>query len=323
MNPEPWRPAASHENLRHRAALLGDIRRYFAGRDVTEVETPLMVETGVSDPAIEQFSVMHGSSHQPVGWLRTSPEYAMKRLLASGFGDCYELGRVFRSDESGRLHSAEFTLLEWYRLGWSCHRLMDEVVDLLGTCSARFGRQWRPRKYAYRTLFMDIAGIDPITADTAQLAECAEAHGVVLSAAGTLDRDAWLDVLMTHVVQPGMDAESITLVHDYPASQAALARLKPGHPDLAERFEVFLGGTELANGYRELTDAADQRQRFDRERQRRLAAGQTDMAIDTRLLEALAAGLPECSGVALGVDRLLMVLLGSPHIQDVIAFPGP
>ncbi len=309
-------PTAASEALRARGRLLSLIRAFFAGREVLEVETPVLSGAGNSDPAIEQF---HTTDQR---WLRTSPEYPMKRLLASGSGDIYELGRVFRAGEAGAWHNPEFTLLEWYRVGWEYTALMDEVAELVAHCGAAFGRSWTVRRVIWRDWLGESAGIDALEAPVPAIRGALEEAGVGTGGLEGLDRDGWLDLLVSHVVQPAQDPGTMTLVHLYPASQAALARLHAPDPRVAERFEVFLGPTELANGYGELTDPAEQRDRFEAENVRRSATGGRPVPLDERLLAAMEQGLPACSGVALGVDRLLMTLLGARRIDEVIAFPA-
>ncbi|MEM1410943.1 MAG: EF-P lysine aminoacylase EpmA [Pseudomonadota bacterium] len=311
-----WQPTAQTGMLQARAALLAEIRRFFAVGKVLEVETPVRSRAGNSDPGIPQFQTKDGL------WLRTSAEYPMKRLLAAGVGDCYELGRVFRAGETGAWHNPEFTMLEWYRVGWRYDELMDEVVNLISACSMRHGKHWSVRRYHYQDWFHEQLDLDALTASDEDLRRAAGAHGIDLTGLEALDHDGLLDLLVSHVVQPALPADTLTLVDRYPASQAALARLCDDDPNVAERFEVFLGPVELANGYGELTDAAEQRRRFEQENAKRLSEGATAVPLDEALLAALDSGLPECSGVALGVDRLLMVLTGALRIEDVLAFPA-
>jgi len=316
MTTDAAAPTATAAALRDRARLLARLRAFFEDRGLLEVETPVLSAAGNSDPGLDPFRTADGL------WLRTSPEYPMKRLLAAGAGDCFELGRVFRAGESGPWHNPEFTLLEWYRVGWDYGALMTEVAELVAACGEVFGRRWRVRRMAWRDWVNESAGIDPLEADPEAIAGVLAAEGVDLRGLESLDRDAWLDLLITHRVQPAQDPDVLTLVSLYPASQAALARLHGPDPRLAERFEAFLGPVELANGYRELTDAQEQRVRFEAENRRRAAAGRPTAPLDERLLDALANGLPECAGVALGVDRLLMALTGRSHIGEVIPFPA-
>ncbi len=311
-----WRPGAGQDALAARARLLASIRTFFTERDVLEVETPVLSAAGNSDPGLAQFRTTDSR------WLRTSPEYPMKRLLAAGSGDIYELGRVFRAGEAGALHNPEFTLLEWYRVGWTYEQLMDEVAELIAHCGAAFGRRWAVRRCTYTDWVRQHAGIDARTASEADIHEALRRAGVATSGLSGLDRDGWLDLLVSSVVQPAMDPGTLTLVSLYPASQAALARLHGPDPRVAERFEAFLGPVELANGYQELTDAVEQRRRFEAEKARRAASGGGAVPLDEALLEALEAGLPECAGVALGVDRLLLALVDATRLDEVIAFAG-
>lgn len=312
-----WRPSASPAALRLRAALYATLRGFFAQRGVLEVETPMLSRAGNTDPNIRSFATRF-RGREP-RWLRTSPEFAMKRLLAAGIGDCYELGRVFRDGEAGRRHNPEFTMLEWYRVGWDHVRLMDEVADVVAAALSLAGRSVTVERMAYRDLYHARLGLDPFTADVDTLrAPLAEFS---IDPAG-LTRDDWLDLLMTHRLQPGFDAGRLLFVHDYPASQCALARVRgQGEDAVAERFEAYLGAQELANGYHELADAAEQRVRFERDVATRRARGDDVPAIDDALLAALAHGLPKCAGVALGVERLLMAVLPAADIADVLAFP--
>jgi lysyl-tRNA synthetase class 2 len=310
-----WRPSASAGALRHRAELLARVRAFFAERDVTEVQTPLLTASGVTDVHIESIE-----TGDPPGWLRTSPEYCHKRLLAAGFGDLYELGPVFRRGEAGRDHQPEFTLLEWYRLGWGWRKLADEVVELLRHCLADGKNDWPVRWLAWNEAFVEALGVDALSAATPELAALAN------DAPRGLDRDGLLDWLFATRIQPRFAEDTITVVHDYPASQAALARLDADDPRVAERFEVFAGSRELANGYHELTDACEQRRRFERDNRLRLERGLAEMPADECLLDALAAGMPDCSGVALGFDRLLMSVLDAASIEAVVSFahrPSP
>mgnify|MGYP006175426129 CR=1 FL=1 len=281
---------------------------------------PVMSVAGNTEPNIASFS-LEFSGRTDGGprtrWLRTSPEYPLKRLLAAGFGDCYELGRVFRDGEAGGRHNPEFTMLEWYRVGWDHYRLLDEVAELVNAALALVGRRAGLVRTTYRDLYRQQLGIDPMTAASDELRS---ALGDVAIDPTGLTRDDWLDLLMTHLIQPSIPANRILLVYDYPASQCALAKLRPGDPPVAERFEAYVGPLEVANGSHELTDPAEQRARFEADIARRRARGAAEPAIDERLLAALPK-LPACAGVALGVDRLMMALMGTDKIADVVAFP--
>jgi len=313
MNPpENWRPTANAARLKARACLLEDIRDFFAGRAVLEVETPLLSTAGNTDPEIHSIRTDTG------GYLRTSPEFALKRLLASGSGDIYELGRVFRAGESGQSHNPEFTMLEWYRIGFSYHQLMDEVALLVKQCGRGKFDHWPIEKLSYRELFLRHIDLDPFSAEPTELSTAANRQGIDDI---DLDRRQWLDLLISLVIQPNLPEECLTFVYDFPADQAALARVRPESPPIAERFELYLGHVELANGYQELSDAAEQQRRFDVENAKRKERGQEMCKVDHHLVKALEHGLPECSGVALGVDRLLMAICGADEISEVTAFP--
>ena len=308
------------EALRQRARLNALIRGFFAERDVLEVETPIMSAAGNTEPNIEGFQTRfsgHVDAGSPQRWLRTSPEYPLKRLLAAGVGDCYELGRVFRNGEAGGRHNPEFTMLEWYRIGWDHHRLIEETIALVQEALAMVQRPPASvRIVSYRDLFIQAVALDPFLADEAQLRA---GLGEVDIQPDGLTRDDWLDLLMSHRIQAQFAVDAITVIHDWPASQAALARIRPGTPPLAERFELYLGPVELANGYHELNDALEQRQRFERDLAIRAARGAEQPPLDEAFLAALPL-LPACAGVAVGVDRLLMALAGTPRIADVLAF---
>ncbi|AWV07150.1 EF-P lysine aminoacylase EpmA [Marilutibacter maris] len=317
-----WRPSASFEALRLRAGLNARIRAFFAERGVTEVETPVMSVAGNTDPNIASFALEFSGRTDGAPrtrWLRTSPEFPLKRLLAAGFGDCYELGRVFRDGEAGGRHNPEFTMLEWYRLGWDHRRLVTETAELVQAALALVDRRARLQTIGYHELYRQRLGVDPASTDEAGLR--AALGDIEIDPRG-LGRDDWLDLLMTHRLQPGFDRDTLLAVIDYPASQCALARVREDGDAVAvaERFELYLGPLELANGYHELTDAGEQRRRFLHDGSVRTRRQQTSPPVDERLLDALEAGLPACAGVALGVDRLLMAMLDSGRIGDVLAF---
>ena len=306
--------------LEFRTNLYALIRAFFAERGVLEVETPMLSEAGNTEANIESFSttfsgpVAAGSRER---WLRTSPEHALKRLLAAGVGDCYELGRVFRNGEAGARHNPEFTMLEWYRVGFDHRRLMREACDFVVAALASKGRTAEVVERTYRDWFVEGLGIDPFTVPIEGLRE---PLADVRIDPQDLTRDDWLDLLITHRLQPEFPSDRITLVYDFPASQCALAKIRNDDPPVAERFELYLGPLELANGYHELTDAREQRARFERDNQRRRERGQHEVPIDERFLAALAA-MPACAGVALGIERLLMGMAQTDDIRDVIAFP--
>lgn len=319
-----WRPGASLEVIRLRARMLSSLRAFFAERGVLEVDTPVLSVAAVTDPHIESFSTAwHGpglAAGTPL-YLHTSPEFPMKRLLAAGSGPIYQVCKVFRDGEAGRHHNPEFTLLEWYRPGFDHHRLMDEVETLLREL---LGGIAGGERLSYRDAFLRHAGIDPMDAEVAELRDCARSHGLDIPPGMPMDDpDPWRDLLLTQVVEPHLGHSAPCFLYDYPASQAALARVRDDRPPVAERFEVYYCGLELANGFHELADAREQRRRFERERAVRRARGLEDRPMDERLLAALEAGLPDCAGVALGLDRLLMIAARAEHIGDVLAFPFP
>lgn len=314
-----WRPAAELQQLRRRAQLLNTIREFFAARQVLEVETPLLCRATGSDPQLDFFSSrFNNPPHDETLYLQTSPEFAMKRLLAAGSGSIYQICKAFRNGEAGRWHNPEFTILEWYRVDFTLPELMQEVADLLQSVLGPL----EVFSIAYRQLFQQTTGLDPLHfnledfrryADARNLPEaqaiCGESHSI------------WLDFLFSHCVEPAMAKQRIYLVHGYPAIQSSLARINPDDPRIAERFEVFVNGAELGNGFHELCDAAEQEARFDREIAYRREHGLPAVEKDQRLLAALAAGLPDCSGIAIGLDRLLMLASGCDSIEQVLAFP--
>lgn len=318
---EDWRPTASRAALEGRSRLLAAVRMFFAQRGVLEVETPALAAAPATDPHLEALTTRYQGPGAALGrtlYLQTSPEFAMKRLLAAGSGPIYQLAKAFRGGEAGRLHNPEFTLLEWYRPGWDHHRLMDEVDALLQrTLGVGPGE-----RLTYREAFEGHLGIDPHTASAADLARRArEAGPGEVPGLAADDRDGWLHLLLSHAVEPRLGRGRPTFLHDFPASQAALARVRPGSPPLAERFEVYVEGVELANGYHELADPDEQRRRFAADLARRRALGLPEVPMDERLLAALAAGLPPCAGVALGFDRLVLLALGAKELAEVVAFP--
>jgi lysyl-tRNA synthetase class 2 len=307
-------------NLRLRAQVYAAIRGFFSERDVLEVETPILSAAGNTDPNIQSFHATF-TGHVDAGarerWLRTSPEFPLKRLLAAGVGDCYEMGRVFRNGEAGGRHNPEFTMLEWYRVGWDHNRLAREVIDLLERLLLQAGRTFEIVETTYRGLFHDALGVDALLDPIEVLKKpLADAN---ISSDG-LERDDWLDLLLTHRIQPEFPRDRITVVSEFPASQCALARIRQSDPPVAERFEAYVGRYEVANGYHELNDAAEQRLRFERDNAKRRERGDLEVPMDERLLGVLG-DMPACAGVALGIERLLMVLANTDAIGDVLAFP--
>jgi lysyl-tRNA synthetase class 2 len=310
-----WQPAADLQAIRQRAVLLARLRQFFAEREILEVETPLLCSQAVTDPHIEPFVLSQGAVLTSPRFLQTSPEYAMKRLLVAFGEPIFQIARAFRDGEAGARHNPEFSLLEWYRPGFDHHRLMDEVAELVQECLGA-----RPlERYSYRQLFLERLAIDPFTASSDALETVARRHLDPGDLSG--DRDLWLDLLMSHVLEPGLGDGTCCFVYDYPASQAALARVvAAGDVSVGQRFELYVEGLELANGYCELTDAVEQRRRFERDNVLRRERGLSERPVDEYLLAALEQGLPDCSGVALGIDRLLMLATGRTDIKDVLAF---
>ncbi|WP_413530235.1 elongation factor P--(R)-beta-lysine ligase [Rahnella inusitata] len=315
-----WQPSASVANLLKRAAILTEIRRFFGDRGVLEVETPAMSQATVTDIHLVPFEtrfVGPGAADGMTLYLMTSPEYHMKRLLAAGSGPIYQMGRSFRNEEAGIHHNPEFTMLEWYRPRYDMYRLMNEVDDLLQQvldCASG-------EKLSYQQAFTRHLNIDPLSADKAELREAAAKLDLSNIADTEEDRDTLLQLLFTMGVEPHIGRDKPAFVYHFPASQASLAEISTEDHRVAERFEVYYKGIELANGFRELTDSREQRQRFEQDNRKRAARGLQQHPIDNNLLAALEHGMPECSGVALGVDRLIMIALNANSLSDVLAFP--
>jgi lysyl-tRNA synthetase class 2 len=318
-----WRPACDIEHLRLRAQMLMVIRRFFAERQVLEVETPLLCSTTGTDPQLDFFaSSYHAPPLHKKLYLQTSPEFAMKRLLAAGSGCIFQICKAFRNGESGRLHNPEFTILEWYRLGFDLAALMNEVESLLLQLLATAFDLLSCKRVSYQQLFHEVTGLDALNFNLAAYQQYVVNNGygeaVQLCAE---DPVLWLDFIFSHCVQPAMSENLIYLVYHYPAIQSSLARLNSQDTRLAERFEVFINGMELGNGFYELADAQEQESRFDREIGQRRLQGLPVVEKDTLFLAAIKAGLPDCSGVAIGLDRLLMLVTGVNNINNVQAFP--
>ncbi len=318
MSEAGWRPTASWDVLRRRADALAATREFFRARAVLEVETPALVNSPVSDVNLVSVTVQLPGLERLL-YLHTSPEYAMKRLLAAGSGDIYQVCRVYRGAERGRQHNPEFTMVEWYRLGFSLERLMDEVGELARTLLAAPDLPLEFMSYAEAV--RRHAGFDPFDAPLTELQRVSQSLGFGASRAASAGRDELLDLIVGSQVGPALGHAALTFLHRYPASQAALARLDPADPRMALRFELYHRGIELANGYHELSSGAEQRQRFATDQSHRAARELTVDSLDQHLLAALDAGLPDCSGVALGFDRVLMLATGASRIDDVIAFP--
>jgi lysyl-tRNA synthetase class 2 len=308
-----WRPTGSRAALLRRGEVLAEIRAHFAGENVLEVDTPLLGTAGAGDPAIESVALdLDGRRY----YLQTSPESAMKRLLAAGSGDIYQICKAFRREERSPLHRCEFTILEWYRLGFDHHRLMDDVAALVNRVLPRV----RLARASFAALSARCGAPDPHLAPTRELAEYARDVGLQLSATDAGDRVMLLDLLLTELVRRAWPAGEGGFVYDFPLEQAAYARVRAAAPPVASRFELVIDGVELANGWHELNDLVAQRARHDAEHAARIARGQPPMPPDPRLMAALGAGLPECAGVAIGIDRLVMLALGESDIAGALAF---
>lgn len=306
-------PVPGNERARRlveRAKLIRALREFLDQRGLIEVQTPLITSSGVTDVHIESLRLA-----DDLGWLRTSPEYAHKRLLVEGLGDLYELGPVFRAEETGRMHRVEFTLLEWYRGNSDWRGLARETLELCQFALGKLGQTRHEERWRdWSECFLESGLPDPLSASDDQI------HSITIDLPADCDRDMRLDWLFSTRIQADFPRQTLTLVHGYPASQAALARLDPDDPRKAQRFELFAGPIELANGYQELTDWKEQLARFERDNQKRRQLGRSEMPIDQALIEALRIGLPNCAGVALGVDRLAMVALEQSDIAQVRTF---
>jgi lysyl-tRNA synthetase class 2 len=310
-----WQPRAPIATLEVRARLLRKIREYFAATRTLEVETPTLSAAAVTDIHLASVEArVNGQTR----YLHTSPEYAMKRLLAAGCGDIYQICRVYRDGESGRLHNPEFTLVEWYRVGIDHHALMSDVERLITTVLPPERNFDRAERLTYREAVHLHAGVDPFDDPLPVLIARLEAAQIEVPPSITRDRDACLDLLMGTMVGPRLGWDRLSFVYDYPRSQAALARVRG---PVASRFEAYLQGMELANGFHELGDAAEQRARFEADLQAREQRGLPRVPVDERFLAALEQGLPDCAGVALGFDRLVMCAVSATHIDEVLAFP--
>jgi lysyl-tRNA synthetase class 2 len=315
-----WRPTATLPTLKLRADALRSAREFFAERRVLEVDSAALVRHAVTDVNIHSAQVMLPGSAEPL-FLHTSPEYAMKRLLAAGSGDIYQIAHVFRGGESSRLHNAEFTLIEWYRCGFSMLELMQEVALLACRLLGLGPNDEGYEELSYSQAFQQHLGCEPLDAGEGQLRTLALQARLDPPLAERCSRDELLDWLMGSAVGPQLGHERLCFVHRYPLSQAALARVDPADRRVALRFELYRRGVELANGFEELADPIEQRERFEADRRERARRALPQPALDQALLQALAAGLPAVSGVALGFDRVLMQRIGASEIAEVLPFP--
>ena len=323
-----WMPACDIEHLRLRATVLSAIRAFFEQRSVLEVETPLLCRATGTDPQLDFFSSVYHSVPNEKGikdkemFLQTSPEFAMKRLLAAGSGSIFQICKAFRNAESGRLHNPEFSILEWYQLGFSLDQLMDEVAELLVQLMKKHCKIESVHRFSYRELFEQTTGLNPLVFCQKSYADYALKNA--LSDAVSMcenDHAMWLDLIFSFKVQPVLANQKIAMVYGYPAVQASLARINQENPLIADRFEVFIHGVEIGNGFFELSDAMEQERRFDQEISSRRVKGLPAVEKDKLFLEALQSGLPDCSGIALGLDRLLMVMANVGTLSHVMAFP--
>ncbi len=313
-----WQPTASLTILGQRAKILSRIRAFFAEHDVLEVETPLLSHATVTDSHIMSITAPFkkiGSEKEDICYLQTSPEYAMKRLLAAGAGSIFQITKAFRQGEVGRLHNPEFSMLEWYRLGFDHHALMDEMDQLLQAVL-----QLPPATRMSATqVYQHYLGINPHSASIEALKTCAK-HHIELLPDMQDDKNSWLDLLFTHCIEPYLGQDAPFFLYDFPISQAALAKIRQEDPLVASRFEMYFKGVELANGFHELQDAVEQRKRFEKELAYRKQYHLAEVPMDERFLAALQYGLPDCAGVALGIDRLIMLALNCESIADVMSF---
>ncbi|MUK91051.1 elongation factor P--(R)-beta-lysine ligase [Aliivibrio fischeri] len=320
MTSQNWMPSASIEQLQQRADILAVIRSFFFKRKVMEVDTPAMSHATVTDVHLHTFQtdfIGPGYADGTHLYFMTSPEFHMKRLLAAGSGCIYQINKAFRNEEAGRYHNPEFTMLEWYRLGFDHHDLMDEMNELL-TLVLKCDNAER---MTYQEAFIQVLGVCPLEASLDELRAVAAPLGLSDIADIEEDRDTLLQLLFSMGVEVKIGQDVPTFVYDFPASQAALAKINPSDPRVAERFELYFKGIELANGFHELDNAKEQLMRFEEDNAKRKSMGLTEQPIDYHLIAALEAGLPNCSGVALGIDRLIMLAMGEKHIDQVTAFP--
>ena len=310
IKPANWQPTANAQAIQARAKLLSAIRQFFAQRNVLEVDTPILSAHATTDPYIN-------SIQSTDGYLQTSPEFAMKRLLCAGVGSIYQIAKAFRQQESGRFHNPEFTMLEWYRVDFTHIELMREVDQFLSSMLDTGPAQ----VISYQQLFIQQVGLDPLACSDSELCAYIDEKQLLLGRADALTRDDQLNLLFSHVIEPNLGQNVPVLVHGFPSSQSALARINEKDQRIADRFEAYYKGIELANGFYELADAQEQLTRFNSDNQARIAKGLDLMPMDVNLIAALDSGLPECAGVALGIDRLLMLKLGADHINEVLCFP--
>lgn len=317
MTGNAWQPVAGPAVAKHRAGMLRRARDFFAARSILEVDTSILSRFAVTDPHTESLSAR--SALEAELYLQTSPEYKMKRLLAAGFGDIFQICKVFRDGELGRNHLPEFTMVEWYRLDFTLQDIMRETIEFLAESLGRSDLAAGAAFLSYHEAFESAVQLNPSSATIADLCASAGADAALGNAIGD-DRDAWLDLLLADKVAAKFPADRFTVLYHYPSSQAVLARRCPADASVADRFEVYFGSLELANGFVELTDAGEQISRFERDRSLRRDTGKTTHRIDREFIAALQAGLPPCAGVAVGFDRLLLVYTGETDLRAVTNF---
>jgi len=318
---ENWQPACDFQHLRYRAKMLKIIRLFFEQRAVLEVETPLLCSATGTDPQLDFFSsFFHCAPKNKEMFLQTSPEFAMKRLLAAGSGSIFQICKAFRNAEVGRFHNPEFSILEWYRIDFTLEQLMDEVAELIIELSG--ASEQAVYKVSYKEVFEQITGLNPLLFCQESYAEYALKNDIkdAILLCGD-NHSMWLDFIFSYKVQPALEGKFLCMVHGYPAIQSSLARINEDNPAVADRFEVFIKGIEIGNGFFELSDVNEQEKRFDQENESRRKQELSLVEKDHLFLDALRFGLPDCSGIALGLDRLLMVLSNAQSLNDVIAFP--
>jgi elongation factor P--(R)-beta-lysine ligase len=315
-----WRPTTTRDVLAHRSSVLMHARHFFVDRGLIEVDTPMIVNSPVTDVHIHSAKVEFPDSDRPF-FLHTSPEYAMKRLLAAGSGDIFQICHVARGLERGRQHNAEFTLIEWYRLGYDLDQLMYETETLVRTLMGDAAFDLTSANISYEDAFLEELGLDPLNASMEELSAACSRAGFTEDAQRGAERDELLELLMGTVIGPKLGSQSLTFVFNYPASQAALARVNPLDPRWALRFELYCKGMELANGFLELFDVHEQRERFEKDNEERQRRGLPAYPLDERFLAALESGMPACAGVAVGFDRVMMLAAEVDHIDAVLPFP--
>ena len=315
-----WKPVANIDVAHRRATILKKIRAFFEKRNILEIDTPIMSYSNVTDPNIECISVapLAGDDHQY--HLHSSPELNMKRLLAGGFPDIYQICKVFRDNEYSSQHQPEFTIIEWYRKNYDFTKIMNETVEFIEMIIKPSRTISNPNFLSYHEIFFQTLGVNPLSTTTKELAKIAN-ENLNLSTSLNMDRDQWLDLLMVNCITPKIPSDRLTIIYHYPASQAVLAKICRKNNKVAERFEVFFGSLELANGYAELTNFKEQQRRFKSDQLTRMSRGLTSKTPDIKYAAAMKSGLPECSGVAVGLDRLMMIDLKVSNINSTQHFP--